>query len=258
MFFPVPIPLRANQSVHSLFADNIVTVRCGLQRSKIILKKFLCFRGFIKIFLTFTPLLRLEIGICRTNMKKILITLVAALTVLTPIQCASRKKTVDSGKIVALVNGLQAESDAAGGAGERDRVRLPGIKIVSDNHLDIVSIGGVGLSLAKWAVRHDDDVDVAALAAIDGVRRLMIVSYEDCPAQLKSRFDRKIQNTLDGCDLLMEAKGDGDSMSIFGDLSADGSRIGDIVMYSPTGSALICIFGTISADALGTLAASVE
>ena len=194
----------------------------------------------------------------KQEMKKILFVIVAAVTVLAPSQAAGRKKTVDSGKIVALVNGLQAESDAAGGAGERDRVRLPGIKVVSDNHLDIVSIGGVGLSLAKWAVRHDDDVDVAALAAIDGVRRLMIVSYEDCPAPLKSRFDRKIRNTLDGCELLMEAKGDGSDMSIFGDLSADGSRIGDIVMYSPSESALICIFGSISADALGAVAASVE
>jgi len=191
-------------------------------------------------------------------MKRILIVIVAVVTVLAPAQAAGRKKTVNSGKITALVNELQSEAESAAGAGERDVVRLPGIKVVSDNYLDIVSIGGVGLSMAKWAAKHDDDVDVAALAAIDGVKRLMVVSYEDCPAAMKDRFDRKIQKALNGCELLMEAKDDGTDMYIYGDMSDDGSRIGDIVMYTPSESALICIFGSISADALGAVAASVE
>ena len=192
------------------------------------------------------------------TMKKIFMLFAAAAVILAPVQCSGRKKTVDKGKIMALVNELQAESAAAEGAGDSDRVRLLGMNIVSDNHLDVVSIGGIGLSLAKWAAKHDDDVDIAALAAIDGVKRLMVVSYEDCPTALRDRFDRKIQNTLNGCELLMEAKDDGSDMSIYGDMSEDGSRIGDIVMYSPSESALICVFGSISADALARIAAAAE
>jgi len=51
----------------------------------------------------------------------------------------------------------------------------------------------------------------------------------------------------------MEAKDEEEKMSIYGTLSGDGSKISDIVMFAPESSALICFFGTISADKLGEL-----
>ena len=61
---------------------------------------------------------------------------------------------------------------------------------------------------------------------------------------------------MNGCELLIEAKDEGEKVSIYGTSSRDGSRISDIVMFAPDDGALICFFGTIDAARLGELAAS--
>lgn len=168
-------------------------------------------------------------------------------------EAAGRKK-VDSGKISALVAELRADARAEGVPSERESVRLPGIKVVSESNLDFVSIGGVGIGLMKMAGRFSGDDDAKmALATMDGLRKLMVLSYEDCSVSLKDRFNAKIMKTLNGCEKLMEAKDDGESISIFGTTSKDGSKISDIVMFAPEDCALICFFGTIDADKLGKL-----
>ena len=83
--------------------------------------------------------------------------------------------------------------------------------------------------------------------------KIIVLDYENCDKSLKERFNKKIGSTLEGCELLMEAKDEEETMSIYGTLSGDGSKINDIVMHAPESSALICFFGAINADELGKL-----
>lgn len=189
-------------------------------------------------------------------MKKLIFTFAALLAVMAT-ACsgdAKNKKSINESKIIVLVDKLRAEAALYGAKSERESVTLPGIKVVSDNNLEFVSIGGIGIKLIKWGAKISDDDDAKlAMAAFDGVKRLIVLDYENCDKSLKERFNKKIGSTLEGCELLMEAKDEEETMSIYGTLSEDGSKINDIVMHAPESSALICFFGAINADELGKL-----
>ncbi len=189
-------------------------------------------------------------------MKKLIFTFAALLAVMAT-ACsgdAKNKKNINESKIIVLVDELRADAALYGEKSERESVTLPGIKVVSDNNLEFVSIGGIGIKLIKWGAKVSDDDDAKlAMAAFDGVKRLMVLDYENCDKALKERFNKKIGRTLEGCELMMEAKDEEETMSIYGTLSGDGSKISDIVMYAPESSALICFFGTIDTDELGKL-----
>lgn len=194
-------------------------------------------------------------------MKRYILTIFALLAISAASVSAqeSGSRKLNKSRILSLVNELQSDAAASGVKSERETVRLPGIHVVSDNNLDFVSIGGIGVSLLKWGAKFSGDSDAkTAMASIDGLKRLIVLDYEDSDSALKERFNRKISRTLDGCEMLMEAKDEGETMRIFGSPSKDGSKISDIVMFSPENSALICFFGTIDADKLGKLVESAQ
>lgn len=197
------------------------------------------------------------------NMKKIFVALMA-ITMLTASECTSNagiRKSVNKSRINTLVEELRAEARAEGIDSDRESLTLPGIKLVSENNLDIVSIGSLGISVIKLGTRmsgEDAEEMRMARSLFKGIKKLMIVSYDECPVELRERFNRKVARTLNGCELLVEAKDEGEKVSIYGTSSRDGSKISDIVLFAPDDGALMCFFGTIDAARLGELASSAD
>lgn len=197
------------------------------------------------------------------NMKKIFVALMA-ITMLTASECTSNagiRKSVNKSRINTLVEELRAEARAEGIDSDRESLTLPGIKLVSENNLDIVSIGSLGISVIKLGTRmsgEDAEEMRMARSLFKGIKKLMIVSYDECPVELRERFNRKVARTLNGCELLVEAKDEGEKVSIYGTTSRDGSKISDIVLFAPEDGALMCFFGTIDAARLGELASSAD
>ena len=158
------------------------------------------------------------------------------------------RKTPDRNRIQALVNEMRAEARRAGVDPDRETVTLPGIKVVSDSRIDMVSISGLSMKLGKAISGINKEIP-----AVRGIKSMLVLDYEECPEQIRNKFNDKLGRELKGCELLMEAKDGKEKMSIFGNSSADGSRISNIIMFAPQDGSLICFFGTISADDLAAL-----
>ena len=178
-------------------------------------------------------------------MKRILATLFLVLAVTSV--CEARK-TPSKARIQQMVNDMRVEARKSGIASEREAVVLPGIKVVSDSNIDYVSIGGAAMKMGMRLSGLTKEVP-----AIKGINSMLVVSYDDCPDHIKDLFNARMSNELRGCELLMEAKENGEKMSCYGTTANDGETISDIIMFVPDGGALICFFGTISANDLADL-----
>jgi len=127
-------------------------------------------------------------------MKKLILTFVAILAITAPYFTAEakNKKNINKHKITVLVDELRADAALYGAKSERESVTLPGIKVVSDYNIEFVSIGGIGMSLLQWGVKFsDDDNAKMAATAFKGIKRMIVLSYEDCNKTLKERFNKQ-------------------------------------------------------------------
>lgn len=181
-------------------------------------------------------------------MKRLFVTLFVLLSVTAVCQA---RKTPDRSRIQLMVNDMRDEARRAGIDSERESVSLPGIKVVSEANIEMVSIGGIAMKLGKSIGGLDKDLPVAR-----GIKSMMVVSYEDCPRHIKDKFNARMSNELRGCELLMEAKDNGSKVSIYGTTTNDGERVNDIIMFVPDDGALICFFGTIDSGDLADLVES--
>ena len=115
---------------------------------------------------------------------------------------------------------------------------------------ETLSVGPVGISLLRTLIRHSGDVDaedLEVLRCFDKIRRLTIVDYEDADADVRARFNRKAERLLKGMELILEAKDDGERLSIYG--TDDGGSVRDCILYSPEGM-LLCVKGSLNLEKL--------
>ncbi|MBQ4022347.1 MAG: DUF4252 domain-containing protein [Bacteroidales bacterium] len=181
-------------------------------------------------------------------MKRFLVTLFVLLSVTAVCQA---RRTPGKSDIQAMVNDMRAEARLAGISSDKESVSLPGIKVVSDANVEMVSIGGIAMKLGKSISGLNRE-----MPAVRGISSMLVVSYEDCPVHIKDKFNAKMSNALRGCELLMEAKDNGEKMSIYGNTARDGERVNDIIMFVPQEGALICFFGSIDSKDLADLVES--
>lgn len=137
----------------------------------------------------------------------------------------------------AAIDKIMKEADAYSGK--------PGFEVLSLGPAEL----GLTRSLAKLAARldEDDDEDLEeALILLDGLKKILIVDYEDASARDKDSFNRKIRKILDPLDLLMEAKDEGETVKIYGKSSENGEEIRNFVLFCPEDGDLICIKGNLS------------
>lgn len=119
-----------------------------------------------------------------------------------------------------------------------------------------LSIGKFWLNLFKGVakVSADDEEDKeevqALLKTMKSVDRLIVADYEDCSAEVKAKFNARMSKALDGVELLMEAKDEGELVRIYGYVDKDGTEIKDLVIFSPEEGEFVCMFGTLRMEQL--------
>ena len=117
--------------------------------------------------------------------------------------------------------------------------------------VEVVQLGGLATMALKATLRLatvDDPEARQALKLITGIKRISVLSYEDCEPAIRDRISRRLDRILDGGDLLMEAKDGDDVTQIYGVVDDKTGTVRDFVMHNPTGYSLICIFGSIPID----------
>lgn len=139
--------------------------------------------------------------------------------------------------IIALIIALTAGMDML--AGNPARINQLVRQYKGQDGFEVVSIGPVGMKLLKGAVHLSgdlDDEDRAALKSFSGVEKLVIVDYEEANASVKAQFNKKVEKILNGMELLLEARDNGETVRIYGQ-EKDG-RLKDCILYSSDGDLL--------------------
>ncbi len=168
---------------------------------------------------------------------------------------AAPTESVKKSRIETLVNNLQREASGRSDSADEDAsISLPGLKIVSKGGVEIVSVSKFWVKSAMGiAARSEGDENLKEAASLmKSLTKLMVVSYDGCEESLRNNFSGKISKALKGSELLMEAKDGSETMSIYGVTSKDGKTVKDIVLFAPENNALICFFGSLDTDRLGS------
>ena len=124
----------------------------------------------------------------------------------------------------------------------------------SKRGVEVVNIGGVGMSLLKVVanVTADED-DRGALEILNGLSRMVIMECSDADQNVKDSFNRQAEALLEGVEKILEVKEDGETVNVCGTLSEDGRTIEDIVIFIPEEYTLLCFLGSVSVDKIGEL-----
>jgi hypothetical protein len=146
---------------------------------------------------------------------------------------------------------------AASAARPKSVSRTEITSIISDfRHYDgveVVRLGRLATGALKGIIRTagiSDPDTRQALQLIQGLKGLTVLEYEDAPSDIRYRLDHRIERALQKSELLMEAKEDGTHMRMFGVVDDAAGTVRDFVIYVPDSSSLICLFGSMSLEAL--------
>ena len=119
---------------------------------------------------------------------------------------------------------------------------------------ETVSVGGLGLGLIKMIAKPSmDDEERAALEIMDGLRRILVLDYEEADSSQKESFTRKMTEILDSAEKIIEVKDEEDVLNIYGTCADGGDSIDDLMIFSPGDCSLICLFGSISSQKVADL-----
>lgn len=150
---------------------------------------------------------------------------------------------------IALVAGLSAW------AGTPAKVEKLVRQYKGQEGFEVVTLGRTSLGLLRSATSLSgdlDDEDRTALKAFKGIKKLILVDFEEAPAQAKAQFSAELERILGGMELIMETKDSTETMRIYG--IEDGAKIRDCVIYSSDGD-LLYAAGSIDLNKIGELAA---
>ena len=112
--------------------------------------------------------------------------------------------------------------------------------------VDVISVGPMGMSLLRMVAGASSGLDKDVLDLLrltKDVKRVTIVDFGD--SEVRDRMASKLERELEGMELIMEAKEDGECVRIFG--HDDGKCIRDFLLYTSDGT-LIMTRGKVDAD----------
>ena len=119
---------------------------------------------------------------------------------------------------------------------------------------ETVSVGGLGLGLIKMIAKPSmDEEERAALEIMDGLRRIVVLDYEEADSSKRESFTRKMTEILDRAEKIIEVKDEEDVLNIYGTCADGGDSIDDLMIFSPGDCSLICLFGSISSQKVADL-----
>mgnify|MGYP002623084024 CR=1 FL=1 len=160
--------------------------------------------------------------------------------------------------IISILLPLQAFAAPEGNAVSKSRItaalseirNCPGAELVSLGRFQAAALRGV----IRLAAAGDPDAR-EALRLMKGIHGITVLDFEDCSAADKSRISRRLDRALSGSEVLMEASDGGERMRIYALVDESTDTVRDFVLYAPSDCALICIFGSISMDAISKIVA---
>lgn len=124
---------------------------------------------------------------------------------------------------------------------------------------ELVSLGRVATAAMKGVIRiaSKDDPDARdVLSIVKGIHGISVFNFEDCSEKDRARIIKKLDRTLSGSEMLMEAGDSGEKVRIYGVVDEKTDKVKDFVLYAPSDCSLICLFGTLSMDVIAKLASN--
>jgi hypothetical protein len=99
------------------------------------------------------------------------------------------------------------------------------------------------------ALADGNDKDTRdALMALKGLKGLTVFSYEEASEELKRTINSKLERILQGVDLLMEAKDEGEMMRLYGTYNEKTGKVSDVGIFVPTDGTFIYLVGSFNLD----------
>lgn len=151
-------------------------------------------------------------------------------------------------------------SAAVFGKESRETKRSEILSLISEysfaDGFEVIQVGGIGTKLIKRLIASSVDLnnpeEKAVLDLVKGINKIAIFEYGDCEDSVKERLNRKLDRLLDADNILMDVKSDGTTARIYGMVSDEGN-LEDFILHSPEENAVICLFGSLSMDAISRL-----
>ena len=122
--------------------------------------------------------------------------------------------------------------------------------------VEALHLGRLATGALKSAARISSSSDRQmrdALLLMKGVKSLAIFEFDGCPDALKAEITRRMDTIFKGEEAIMEMTDSGETMKVFGQVDEAKGIVKDLVLYSPSECALICIFGSVSMESLSRL-----
>ncbi|MCR5351819.1 MAG: DUF4252 domain-containing protein [Bacteroidales bacterium] len=122
--------------------------------------------------------------------------------------------------------------------------------------VEVVRLGNFAMSLIKGvaSVAVSDEPEAREVRGLmRGIKRISVMSYDECENGVRERINRKLKRILDPCEVLMEIKDDDELVRVYGSADDRSGDLQDVILFVPESCALICVYGTISADRVGDL-----
>ncbi|MBR1872178.1 MAG: DUF4252 domain-containing protein [Bacteroidales bacterium] len=138
-------------------------------------------------------------------------------------------------------------------AGKPEKLERLARQYKDEDGIEMVSFGRLGIRLFNGITSLAGDLDKEdreVLKIFRGLKKIMIINFEDIPSERKAAFTAKAERILSGMDLVMETKDGDDTFRIYA--IDDGNIIRDCILYSSDG-VLIITKGRFNLDAIGKL-----
>ena len=129
-------------------------------------------------------------------------------------------------------------------------------KYKGEDGFDGLNIGRLTMNMMRAAAKSEADGDAESAAALDlmsSLTGMTVADYEDCSVKVRKAFNRDLERMLNGVELLMSVKEDGDNVFIYGHILPNGKEVEDVVISVPGDGALVCFFGRIDMDKVGAV-----
>ena len=111
--------------------------------------------------------------------------------------------------------------------------------------VEVISVGKLGLGLVKE--------DKAILALLNGINKLVVISYEDAAAAKQQELNSKLSMLLKDAEKILEFKNEEEAVNIYGTSANGGKSIENLMIFIPEEYTLICAIGSIKAEKIADL-----
>lgn len=176
-------------------------------------------------------------------MKKFFATIAVIMLLSAPSLCLSAQADANSGASVEYSNDGNKKKVKTGEVLTLNKV----VKKYKDSRkAEYIKFDGFLLSLAKMGMKADGELPPQA---VDALKSMVILSMDDCSPELRQNFKADMESALAGCELILEAKDEEDTVSIYVG-KMEGEYFEDFIIYEADDCDLVIMQGKFPMSAL--------